>query len=196
MIFGKYKGKLTAAETWNIRLSVFGVCSALGNALLAVLVYHLVTHERTHVTPATITKPYWFEENRVDPEYLVQTADYYKFLALNITPQNVDIQHKEFMVHVSPEKTGELEVQLKLAADKVKADQAKTMFSVQDVQLDREHLRVAYIGYIDTIIGARYVGPSRKAYLFGFKYTNGRLQIDEYHETDVRDPFGTKAPAP
>jgi conjugal transfer pilus assembly protein TraE len=193
MIFSKYTGKLTTAELWNIRLAVFAVCSALGNALLGSLVYYLVAHERIHVIPATVTKPYWFEESRVDPEYLTQMADYYRFLALNITPQNVDQQHKEFLAHVSPEKAGDMEVQLKLAADKVKADQAKTMFSVQDVQLDREHLRIAYIGYVDTIIGSRYVGSPRKAYLFGFKYTNGRLQIDEYHETDVRDPLGAKA---
>ena len=194
MIFGKYKQDLTIAGIWNIRLSVFLAISLLGNLLLGALAYYLVYNEIIHVLPATVTKPYWFGRNQVDPDYLTQTSDYYKFLALNVTPQNVDIQHKEFLTHVAPEAAGPLEIQLKQAADKIKNDQAKTMFSVQDVQIDRENLRVAYIGYLDTVIGTKYVGSPRKAYVFGYKYTNGILQIREYHETDIRDPFGTKAP--
>lgn len=192
MIGRKHKGRLDNANYWNVRLSIFLALAIVAIVILAALVYRLATRDRLHVAPPTITKPYWVEDDKASASYLEQMSDYYRFLGLDVSHENVDAQHKQFLKHVDPQVAGDMEAEFKIVADKIKKDQAKTIFSVRDVVVDEANQRVAYIGSLSTIIGRREVANDRKAYLFAFRYSRGRLLIKEFHETDEHDPFGTK----
>ena len=171
--------------------------SMLVNLILAVFAFRLSSHQRVVLTPPSLNKTFWVEEERVSAEYLEQMGYFLMQLTLNVTPQSVDHQSKVLLQYAAPAAYGELRTTLLSAAERLKRDGAATVFSARDLTVDEGALRVGIRGQLTTFISDRRVSDVPKGYAIEFQYTAGRIFLKAFRETSPNDPLETKPnPAP
>jgi conjugal transfer pilus assembly protein TraE len=176
-------------------LLVMLVGSMLANVILASFAVRLSSRERVVIVPPTVSKTFWVEAERVSAEYLEQMGYFLAQLTLNVTPQNVDFQSKLLLQYAAPGAYGELRTALASAAERLKRDNATTVFSARDLLVDEAALRVAVRGQLSTFVSDRRVSDVGKAYVMELQYTAGRIYLKTFKETTTHDPLEAK-PAP
>lgn len=159
------------------------------NLLLAGLAMSLVDRERVIVVPPQIQKSFWVESGRASPEYLEQMGYFLLQLTLNVTPQSVDHQSRVLLGYAAPAVHGELKTTLANAAERLKRDGASTVFSARDLSVDARAMRVGVRGQLTTFISDRRVSDVPKGYVIELQWTNGRITLKSFRETDPHDPL-------
>lgn len=187
---GAGNDRLRAQNVW---LRIFSVVALLIALVAVSAIFKLIGSDRQTLLPPGADKPFWVSGQAVDDVYLDMWADRVASWALNVTPSNVEVNHKRILAMVVPSEYGGLEIQFKKAATKVKNDSSSTIFSPTTAKIDQERLRVAYIGTLQTWIG-RVKAPDRACvYLVEFLFNKqGRLYVKTAHETSADDPFGDR----
>lgn len=180
---------LASARRATTFLVVLLVGSMLVNCVLAVFAVRLAGHERIVIVPPTIHKTFWVESDRVSSEYLEQMAYFLMQLTLNVTPLSVDHQAKVLLQYAAPGSFGELRTALLGAAERLKRDGASTVFSPQDLVVDERSLRVGVRGQLTTFISDRRVSEVSKGYAIELQYSNGRIFLKAFRETNPNDPL-------
>jgi conjugal transfer pilus assembly protein TraE len=110
-------------------------------------------------------------------------------LTLNVTPQSVDHQSRVLLGYAAPAVHGELKTTLANAAERLKRDGASTVFSARDLSVDARAMRVGVRGQLTTFISDRRVSEVGKGYLIELQWTNGRITLKSFRETDPHDPL-------
>ena len=132
------RADIASARRASALLVLLLVGSMLANVTLAAFAMHMAGRERVVVVPPSINKTFWVESERVSAEYLEQMAYFLLQLTLNVTPQSIDHQSRVLLQYAAPASYGELRSVLATAAERVKRDGASTVFSAQDLAVDRE----------------------------------------------------------
>ncbi|MES2353149.1 MAG: type IV conjugative transfer system protein TraE [Pseudomonadota bacterium] len=160
--------------------------------VLAITAFSLVGRERVILVPPTISKSFWIEGGKVSGDYLDQMALFLIHLMLNVSPRSVDFQAKTLLQYASPDAYAELKTAMIATSERLKRDNAVTLFQPTAFNIDEPGMRVAATGVLVTYIGDKRVTEISKAYLIEFRYTGGKLYLSSFKETPNNDPFGLK----
>jgi len=132
--------------------------------------------------------------NRVDENYLIEMANYVAHMMLDVTPATIERRNDEVLKWVHPSTFGDLQNRMTVAAKRLKASNATTMFWPTQVSPDPDNMRVALIGTLETYINGTRVQPDRmQSWLLQFETKSGRTLIKEWKETPLDDPTLVKA---
>ena len=162
------------------------------NIVIALIALRLIGLERVILVPPTIHKSFWVETEQVSAEYLEQMGYFLIQLVLNVTPQSVDYQSKTLLQYAAPASYGELKTSMAVAGERLKRDGAATVFSARTLNVDQRALKVAVEGQLTTFVSDRRVSEVFKSYLIELQYTQGKIVIKSFKETNANDPLDTK----
>ncbi len=195
MIFSKQRRDLDTANR-ALGAQNLVICGLIALSLvLALTAFALVGRERVIVVPPTVSKSFWVDKEKVSADYLDQMALFLVQLMLNVTPRSVDYQARTLLGYTAPEAYAELKTAMTVAAERLKRDNAVTLFSPVAMQIDEPGMRVAINGTLATYIADRRVTDVNKSYLVEFRYSGGKLYLAAFKETPTNDPFNTKTAA-
>jgi conjugal transfer pilus assembly protein TraE len=190
MRIDKLSGHVAAAtgvRQWMVIMFALGQ-TALVLALL-VLLLRGDSHRETLVPP-TIHSTFWVQDDKVSKEYLVEMGVFLAQLYFDVTPQNVDFNHRALKNYVDPRFYGALEVQAGAYAQKVKADNASTFLAIATVFPDEKNQRVAIQGVLNSYIGDTRTSQTNKVYVFEFGRQGGRVLLKGMKEgKNANNPF-------
>lgn len=158
---------------------LFAVAMVIGLAHLKE-----IGNERTVVIPPTIDKTFWVTRDRVSSAYLEQMASYSAYLILDVTANNVDWKRDVVLQYVAPEASGLLRTRQEVEADRLKKINAATFFTVQQFFNDEASMSTVMKGRLVTIVNGSRVDTDGepKAYIAGFQYSGGRIQLQTFKE--------------
>jgi conjugal transfer pilus assembly protein TraE len=197
MFLKKYlsKAENDNREVFFMRALVF--CLGAIMLIQTAVMYSMIGTERTILVPPEINRTFWVGSNTASSEYLEQMAYWYAGLALTITPQSADYQDDLFLKYAAPASSGQLQADMGARADFLKKNNTSTQFSVRSIKVDKDNLRVALSGTLDTWTSDKKAGERTATYMVGFKFINGKLYVSNFKETSDQDPFGDSiAPKP
>lgn len=101
-------------------LCVYSGFSTVSNVMVGSLAWHFYSTQKTIVTPLSYNQPFTFDATSADAQGMTMFATSFLYLRLNVTPENVDIQHKLFLSHVPSIKRDKLKKALDVEADRIK----------------------------------------------------------------------------
>ncbi len=196
MIFQKQKRDLDHANhTIGLQnLLVTGLM--LLSMVLSISTCSLIGRERIILVPPTISKSFWVDKAKVSSDYLDQMALFLIQLMLNVSPRSVDFQSKILLQYAAPEAYAELKTAMMATSERLKRDNAVTLFQPTVFNIDEPNMRVAANGLLATYIGDKRVSETNKTYLIEFRYTGGKLYLSGFKEALSNDPFGLKTTRP
>ena len=193
MIFQKQKRDLDRANL-TIGAQNFTILGLLVLSLvLAGTAFSLVGRERIIVVPPTVSKSFWLDSEKVSGDYLDQMAIFLMHLILNVSPRSIDFQSKTLLQYAAPEAYAELKTAMAATGERLKRDNAVTIFQPVGLTIDEAGMRVAMNGTLATYIGDKRVSEVGKSYLVEFRYAGGKLYLSGFKETLTNDPFNSKA---
>lgn len=180
------------ASNYFLRL-ILGAIAAVA-LMLAVAVSNLVGSEKIVVTPPGYDRAFWVSGERVSTSLLERWAYYVASIGLDATPRNIDYQCEAMQKMASMDAYLTIKNDCERAAAKIKRDGISTSFSVGEMEIDAEKMRVSLPGVLSTYVGGRHTSDVSKMYTAWFRLTrSGRIQLDAFKEVTGDDPFGIKA---
>jgi conjugal transfer pilus assembly protein TraE len=189
-----------AALRLGVRTSVLALLAllALSNAALAL---KLVTDEREQrielQLPGTLTQDAWVSTRKVSPEFLLDTGFLIAELALNLNPATADGQLKLIKHYAAPEYAGAVEQAFAQAAQRLRTENASTVFWPTSYTVDPTGAsRVAITGTLATYVGDKRVTEAPKTYRIAMRWARWRAAFTEFAEVDPKNPFAPASPAP
>jgi len=197
MRIDKLSGHVAAATGVRQWMVLMFILSQI--ALVLTLIVFLTrgdTHRETLVPP-TIHSTFWVQDDKVSKEYLVEMGVFLAQLYFDVTPQNVDFNHRTLKNYVDPRFYGVLETQAGAYAQKVKADNASTFMAIATVIPDEKNQRVGIQGVLNTYLGESRTSQSNKVYVFEFGRHGGRVLLTGMKEgKNAKKPFEDETPQP
>lgn len=184
--------KAKASEITFLRITVGALLVVV--AMEGMVISTSTGIERTIITPPTIEKSFWVSADGVSKSYLEQMAYWYAGLALSVTKTTGEYQKKLFLEYASPDKRGQLAIEMANRLSFNEKNSASTMFTPYAINVDNKLMRVALFGELETFVQDKRTSLKRVVYVVGFKNANGKLYIHELKETNEADIFGTGTP--
>lgn len=164
---------------------------ALVLALLALIVRG-DSHRETLVPP-TIHKTFWVSDEKVSSEYLVEMAVFLSQLYFNVTPSNVDFNHRAIKTYIDPRAFGRVEIEARAYSTKIKKDNASTFFAISTIVPDEAGQRIAVQGVLNTYLGDARTSQITKTFIFEFGQSGGKTLLKAMKEgTNAINPFAQK----
>ena len=163
---------------------------------LILLAFSLMRHQpKIILEPPTRTKTMTVQGDRVDSEYMIEMGQYVAHMMLDVTPKVIDARQDEVLKWVHPTTYGDL--QMTVAAKRLKEANSTTFFWPTQVAPDPDNLRVALIGTLETYVnGTRQPPDKTQSWLLELNSTGGHMTIKDWKETPLDDPLlGKPAPA-
>jgi conjugal transfer pilus assembly protein TraE len=174
------------------RLALLG--SVAANVLIGAFLVTQGVTVKTHLVPPEMNKAMWVENNDASDGYLEEMSTYVSQLILNAAPTGVEYQGKVLKRYVCSDNYGVMDSLIRQNADRLKKDNATTLFSTRIAKIDRKTRSVALTGTESVFVGDRKIGGDiPKTYLTVFEINAGKFCVKEFHET-VQDPFAPTAP--
>lgn len=164
--------------------------------VLSLVVYSMNGTQRTIVTPATLTKSFWVDDNQVSNEYLEQMGVFLAQLELSVTPSTYKYQTETLLKYVHPSAYGALQMALAINGEKLARDSSATWFTPRNTRVDSGGKRLAITGDFVTFISDKQVSKVPKTYLMEFVYSNAKLYLKTFTEVNENDPFNVNQAAP
>lgn len=161
-----------------------GLCilSLSTNALLAVLLFFTMGHERIVLVPPNIPTSFWVGYQSMSGEYLAQMSEFFTQLRLSASPASATHQFDSLLHYVDPVFYGELKSQLAQEAEHLKQSQVSTAFYPVDIQVDAAQLKVKITGDLVTSAANVSLAPQRLTYLLTYRLSHGRVWVNSFEE--------------
>lgn len=193
MFLKKYLSKAENDNREVLFMRALVVCLGAIMLLQTAVMFSMIGNEKTILVPPEINRTFWVSGNAASSEYLEQMAYWYAGLALTITPSSADYQDNLFLKYAAPSSAGQLQADIGAQTDFLKKNNISTQFSVRSTKVDKDNLRVALTGNLDTWTSDKKAGERTVTYMIGFKFINGKLYVSNFKETSDQDPFGDSA---
>lgn len=169
------------------------VMFALTQVALVLSLFSLILKGDSHretLVPPVIHNTFWVDDDKVSTEYMVEMAVFLSQLYFNVTPANVDFNHRVVKRYVDPRAFGQLEVEARAYSAKIKKDNAATFFAIASVVPDEAHQKIAVQGLLNTYLGDARTSQVTKTYIFEFGRSGGRTMLKSMTEgRNVMNPF-------
>ena len=113
------------------------IATSTVSVVLAYLLYQNMRHKMTILVPPVVTHQMSLSVVRADESYLVQMGLFWLGLKLNISPDNVNQNHKILRTHIAPKAWGEIQQILEQEAEAIKTGRIASVFypTAQEVDL-------------------------------------------------------------
>jgi conjugal transfer pilus assembly protein TraE len=187
-LLGRDAANRLGAKQWVVSLLAM---TLLLNLLLAAAMLMKGDHQREILVPPVIHQTFWVEDDKVSKEYLVEMGVFLAQLYFDVTPTNVDFNHKTLLFYTHPKFYGALQVKAGGYADRMKTDNSSTFLAISGMHVDEAGSRVAVTGLLNTYVGDQRISSVPKVYAFTFSFNSGRVLLTSIKETNEKDPFGT-----
>lgn len=168
-----------------IALAIFCVLCVAAAVLGNSLAWHFYRTQKTVTTPMTYNQPFTFDATSADAQGMTMFATSFLYLRLNVTPENVDIQHKLFLSHVPSVTRDRLKKVLDVEADRIKKGGITWRY-------DLTELRMVKPGVVDADV---VLHPSttngnittdlkeqKKTYQLSMDYEDGIINLNDMSE--------------
>lgn len=169
-------------------------------ALVSVLIIFITrgdTHRETLIPPV-IHQTFWVDDEVVSKEYLIEMGVFLAQIYFDVSPANVDFNHRTLKRYIDPRFYGRLENEAGAFSSRIKNDNASTFLSISTVTPDEQHNRIALSGLLNTYLGDSKTSSIPKTYIFEFGFVGGKVLLTGMKETNnANKPFedGTAAKA-
>lgn len=163
--------------------------------LLAVNNLRLTGREKTILEPPVRTQSVWVQGEKVSASYLEEMGQFIAHVMLDVTPRSIAVNQQTVLGWTHPAFHGELKNRMSLEEERLKRDNATTVFWPNQVVPDPDRMRVALIGELATYINDRKTSDVPQAWLAEFEFKGGRMLLKDWKETSLDDPLKLKPAA-
>ncbi|WP_192484662.1 MULTISPECIES: type IV conjugative transfer system protein TraE [Cysteiniphilum] len=191
MDFSHHKLAQSVGQYVNRWLKWGCILMSLSVLVLSVMLYQALQHQRTILVPPVMAQKMSISMVNPDESYLIQHGLFLLGLKLNISPNNVDQNHRILKTYITSSAYGELNNLLEAEAKTIKKDQISSVFYPADQVVDLRTLKLKISGILEKRVGKRLVSDNKHDFVLEFAYNNGALQIKNVYE--VKDSKGAKA---
>ena len=182
MDFLKSKNQNEQLIKVNRRLIMVVLVMFVMNLLMSALLAWVVIHKKTIIVPAVVNQPFAVSDTGVDASYLQQMALFFTYLRFNVTPGNVDFQHKVIENYLDPSIEGSVQNILDQEESDIIQNKISSHFFVDSVSVDPSNETAEVSGTLNKSAGDVALAPETKTYLIHFAYDFGRLLINNFVE--------------
>lgn len=193
---GKFNSKIDNLTSENKFFKFSFLMMIVTCIILSLVVFSMNGTQRTIVTPATLTKSFWVDDDKVSNEYLEQMGVFLAQLELSVTPSTYKYQTETLLKYVHPSAYGELQMALAVNGEKLARDNSATWFTPRNTRVDSGGKRLAITGDLVTFISDKQVSKVPKTYLMEFAYSNAKLYLKTFTEANENDPFNINPATP
>jgi conjugal transfer pilus assembly protein TraE len=174
------------------------VMFALSQAALVLMLLVFLARGDSHretFLPPQIHQSFWVADDKVSKEYLIEMGVFLAQLYFDVTPQNVDFNHRTLKNYVDPRFYGALETEAGAYAQRIKTDNASTFLAIATVSPDEAHQRIGIQGVLNSYLGDTRTSQTNRVYVFEFGRHGGRVLLTGMREgKNATNPFDDPAP--
>ena len=166
-------------------LVIIGMVVLLMLGLFALL--KSIGNEKTVITPPTLKRSFWVQGSDVSDSYLEEMGEWVAYLALEVSPSNVDYKTRLLLQYAAPESHAELDEKMKQEAARLKRDAVATNYDVYEI--------VPYPGIKAALLKGRYrvyvsdklISTENRLYFARFRLSGSRMQLQSFERTTDAD---------
>lgn len=159
---------------------LLGITASLIVILLLVASFLFLRSERVIIIPPETKQTFWVEGNKFSDSYLEEMATFFAHLLLDVTPASFDINGQIVLRSVSPESYSFVKSKLLKSIQKVKKENASTIFIPQKSFIYGNKLEVHLIGLMRHFIGGKEISAYVEKFVIRFSAHKGRLFISSF----------------
>ena len=157
-----------------IRIAVLMGVSTL---ILSVCVFYKT--EKVILVPPHITKSFWIRGDEVSKSYLEEMGVYMTKLLLDLSPSNLDHNHRVLLRYATPEAHGKLEKQFFEEAQEYKGLQLTTHFKPVSVTANPQKLEVEVKGTLTSFVASKEVKSTQEILCLKFTHRGNGLLLEK-----------------
>jgi conjugal transfer pilus assembly protein TraE len=156
--------------------------SLVANIILAMGMINAMNRQKVILVPPTIERTLWVTSDQVSPEYLSSMSLFLADLLLNVTPDNIAMQHQLFLKYVDSSQYGTIKSALISEEDHLKKEHMTMTFHLAEPRVNAKSLMTHITGDIQYVVGNTLISNQRLTYAFTFIYRNGLLKVKSFEE--------------
>jgi type IV conjugative transfer system protein TraE len=172
------------------RIVSLGLGLFLGLSILTN--FRMVGRETIQLVPPAIKQPISFNAVKVNGAYLVEVADHLANHILSVDTETLAYSQDVVLQWVHPADRPQIKATMEREGERVKRDRAATVFFIRSIQPKEATNQVAISGELKTYVNNAFMSQAYKTYLAQFTYSDGRLYLKSFEETDD-DPYNQRA---
>jgi conjugal transfer pilus assembly protein TraE len=162
------------------RNTLLGLTGSLLLVLLFVTPLLFFKTERVIVLPADVKQSFWVEGNQFSDSYLEEMATFYAHLLLDVTQEYFEVNGKMVLRAVAPESYSTVKTKLLKGIEKMKNENASTLFMPQKALVYGDKLEVHLEGLMRHFIGGKEISSYVEKFKICFSGHKGRLFINSF----------------
>ena len=168
-----------------IALSSFTVLLAASNVITGALAWHFWSTQDKIITPMVYNQPFNANPKSGDTTALSMFAISFASLRLNVSPENIDSNHKILLRYVPPQHRDAMKKPLDIESDRIKKGGISTRYDMLDlVQVDDGVMEMKVRLSPSTTNGGIITPlPEQvKSFRINMAYENGIIRLNEFSE--------------
>lgn len=187
MNINKYYERL--ADATAVRRFTWFLITALTMAVLLLSMRIAFTKDRvrTVITPATINKTIWIDDDKVSKEYLVQMSDYIAQLMYNATPASVEARTNLLLSYLDSKDYSVFEKELKMSNNLIKQTNISTTFFPSSYGCDEGTKSCKLSGEFLATQGEKVVQRMQREVLIQFEFSNSGMHVISIKDLAKKD---------
>lgn len=168
-----------------ISLAAFCVLTTAGTVISASLAWYFARTQKTITTPMTYNQPFTFDATSADTQGMTMFATSFLYLRLNVTPENVDTQHKLFLSHVPSVNRDKLKKVLDVEADRIKKGGITWRYDLSELRMIKPGVVDADVVLHPSTTNGNIttdLKEQKKTYQLSMDYENGIISLNDMSE--------------
>lgn len=168
-----------------IGLSSLLVLSAAGNVLSGSLAWYFATTQKTITTPMSFNRPFASDAAGADATGMTMFASSFIYWRLNVTPENVDSNHRQLLSFVPSSSRDVLRKALDVEAERIRKGGITTRFDTQEIRMTGPG-EVEFSGrFASSTTNGSITTPlptQDKTWRLKMRYENGQINLLSFEE--------------
>ncbi|WP_119328396.1 type IV conjugative transfer system protein TraE [Cysteiniphilum halobium] len=166
----------------NRWLKIGFIFMSLVSIVLAYALYQTIKHKMVTLVPPVLSHQMSISLIEPDDSYLAQMALFLLGMKLNVSPDNVLLNHRVLKSHTSPKTWGQLNSVLEKEAKDIQEGRISSVFYPSEQEMSIERLQVKVKGMLEKRVGLRLVSHQEVRFIVQFDYYNGSLHVKDIVE--------------
>ncbi|GGG09623.1 MULTISPECIES: type IV conjugative transfer system protein TraE [Cysteiniphilum] len=159
---------------------------SLVSVVLSYGLYQTIKHKMVTLIPPVLSHQMSISMVEPDDSYLAQMALFLLGMKLNVSPDNVLLNHKVLKSYTSPKTWGELNSLLEKESKDIQEGRISSVFYPSEQEISIERLQVKVKGMLEKRVGLRLVSHQEVSFVVQFDYYNGSLQVKDIFEVEKK----------